>query len=661
MRQPDTVHGLFERQVDRSPSQIAIVYGGLEVSYRELDRRANRLAHVLAEGGVPGGSLVGIRVCHGIDLAVALLAVLKAGCAYLLLHSHQSTSGSAVDSRIAALIGEHGSLSCGAQSRSVLIDIHKNQGRSCSVTRPGIPVRADAVSHVSYTPVACATQDGSWHEYRHSDVVRVLQEQDATVGCDSSDTVLVADALSQGCGLELLWPLARGAKVIVATHRCSGDSTQEHRRSKPLGVSLFFFSAAATPERALDGYRLVLECARLGDSLGFEAIWTPERHFHEFGGLYPNPSVMSAALAVVTERISLRCGSVVAPLHDCIRLVEEWSLVDNLSRGRVGLAFASGWHANDFALAPTAYANRKEIMIAQIADFLRLWHGEDAVRTNGEGKPITVRIFPRPVQAEPQIWLASSGSIDTYRRAGQVGANLLTHLLDQDLAQLMAKISAYREARRSAGYARPGRVTLMIHAFLDGDPVLARAKARGPFKEYLRTATELWRVLFGSVGTDYLKELSQEDMEVMLDRAVERYFKQSGLFGSAESTLPLLQAFSAAGVDEVACLVDFGVSTEDALNGVYELARLKRAYEAEVADTADSLPHLLDEYQFTVVEAPASLVVSAWRWPEAIQALAGKRVVLVGTEVAEDVIQEVQRKLPAARVSRLQMPGAAQT
>ena len=74
---------------------------------------------------------------------------------------------------------------------------------------------------------------------------------------------------------------------------------------------------------------------------------------------YPNPSVTSAALAMVTERIALRAGSVVAPLHHPLRIAEEWSVVDNLSAGRVGLSLASGWNPVDFALRPEAYADRQ--------------------------------------------------------------------------------------------------------------------------------------------------------------------------------------------------------------------------------------------------------------------------------------------------------------
>ncbi len=105
--------------------------------------------------------------------------------------------------------------------------------------------------------------------------------------------------------------------------------------AKPLQFSLYFFGnyPAAYHE---DKYRLILESARFADQHGFAAVWLPERHFHAVGGFSPNPSLLAAALARDTERIALRGGSVVLPLHHPVRVAEEWSLVDNLSHGRVG-------------------------------------------------------------------------------------------------------------------------------------------------------------------------------------------------------------------------------------------------------------------------------------------------------------------------------------
>lgn len=135
-------------------------------------------------------------------------------------------------------------------------------------------------------------------------------------------------------------------------------------------LSLFCFADVARDNFA-DKYEQLLSTARLADTLNFHAIWTPERHFHTFGGMFANPSVVSAALAACTQRIGIRAGSVVLPLHDPLRVAEEWAIVDNLSHGRAGVAFASGWQRNDFVLRAENYRQRQQVLFPHWRRFRR--------------------------------------------------------------------------------------------------------------------------------------------------------------------------------------------------------------------------------------------------------------------------------------------------
>jgi natural product biosynthesis luciferase-like monooxygenase protein len=342
-------------------------------------------------------------------------------------------------------------------------------------------------------------------------------------------------------------------------------------------LSLFYFADDSGRIAADRRYDLLLHGARFADQHGFAAVWTPERHFHSFGGLYPNPAVTAAALATITRRVSLRAGSVVVPLHDPLRVVEEWSVVDNLSGGRVGISFASGWHAVDFVLRPEAYRSRKSALRDGVDTVRRLWRGDSVERTDGAGATQRIRTYPRPVSPELPVWITSSGNVETFRLAGELGANVLTHLLGQSVEALRTKLAEYRSARQEAGTGERGHVTLMLHTFLGADYDEVRETVREPFSSYLRSSFDLLVQSAGWFGPDVdPSQLTAADVTAMVDHAFDRYFETSGLFGDQASARKMIEALQPVGVDEIACLIDFGVPHDRVLRGLDELAELRQ-------------------------------------------------------------------------------------
>jgi len=342
-------------------------------------------------------------------------------------------------------------------------------------------------------------------------------------------------------------------------------------RRPALQFSLFFF--AASPEDGpADLYRLLIESARFADHHGFTAVWTPERHFQNFGGPYPNPSLTSAALAMVTSRIQLRAGSVVAPLQSALRIAEEWAVVDNLSHGRVALSFASGWHADDFVLAPAAYANRRADMAGKLELVKQLWRGERIALPNGEGKETLVAIQPRPVQRELDIWLTcqQDGSFVT---AGELGYKVLTNLNYKKLDDLDRKCRLYRDAILRA-HGHRGHFTLMAHAFAGNDEEHVWTVAGRALQRYLETRVDMDSKLYEGL------EISDADREFLARRGAQQFLGETSLIGTADTCIARARRFYEAGVDEIACLIDFGVPFDEVMASLERLVAVKAALAA---------------------------------------------------------------------------------
>ncbi|MEU7592626.1 MupA/Atu3671 family FMN-dependent luciferase-like monooxygenase [Streptomyces sp. NPDC039022] len=337
--------------------------------------------------------------------------------------------------------------------------------------------------------------------------------------------------------------------------------------------SLFFFANGDEPA---EQYRLLLEAAQFADSEGFSAVWTPERHFHPFGAPFPNPSVTAAAVAATTRRVDIRAGSVVLPLHDPLRVAEEWAMVDRISGGRAGVALASGWNPDDFVLAPGHFENRKSMLWDSAADLATLWSGGTVRRKGPDGTERSVGTYPRPQRGGLPVWITAAGSEATFARAGEQGHGILTHLLGQSWEELEDNLAVYGEALGEAGHGvEQERISVMLHSFVTRDEDQALNAARGPLTRYMRSSMKLFDVTAPVPGTAGTTEEMDEALSELLEHTYREYASTRCLIGSPDSCLPLVERLAELGVDEVACLIDFGIDTDDVLASLKYLSRLK--------------------------------------------------------------------------------------
>ncbi len=215
------IHQLFEAAVDRDPDAIAVVFEGQELSYREVDRRSNQLAHALRKLGVGPEVIVGVCLDRSLELPIALHAVLKAGGAYLPLDPEYPTE------RLAFMLAD-------AKTPVVLTQAHLEgllPSHAATVLRldtgwdeiakepdsrlPRGDLRLSSLAYVIYTSGSTGRPKGVMNE--HGGILNRLSWMQDAHRLGPGDRVLQKTPFSFDVSVwELFWPLMSGATLVVA-------------------------------------------------------------------------------------------------------------------------------------------------------------------------------------------------------------------------------------------------------------------------------------------------------------------------------------------------------------------------------------------------------------------------------------------------------------
>jgi amino acid adenylation domain-containing protein len=254
------LHQLFEAQVERAPEAVAVIFEGQHLTYRELNRRANQLAHHLRQLGVGPEVLVGLCVERSLDMMVGLLGILKAGGAYVPLDPAFPAERLAFmleDSQAAVLVTQQHVLArlTAPGTRVVCLDADAAVLARNSEANPFSGVTSAQRAYVIYTSGSTGKPKGV--QILHRAVVNFLLSMRQQPGLRAEDTWLAITTLSFDiAALELFLPLIVGARVVVASRETviNGAALAETLRREQVTVM------QATPVT----WRLLLEAGWAG-------------------------------------------------------------------------------------------------------------------------------------------------------------------------------------------------------------------------------------------------------------------------------------------------------------------------------------------------------------------------------------------------------------
>ncbi|WP_263242093.1 non-ribosomal peptide synthetase, partial [Streptomyces sp. A13(2022)] len=229
---PDgTLAGLFDRQAARTPDAVALVHDGTEVTYAELDERSGRLArHLIGLGAAPE-TLVGVALDRSVEQIVALLAVVRAGAAYLPVDPGQprrrtdlvlTDASPVLVLSTAETTARLGGTEAGTPARWIDLDGHLADGlrdtpAPAAVTDAdrGTPLRPHHPAYVMYTSGSTGTPKGV--VVPHSGVVNQLAWMQEEYRLEPADRMLQRASFGFDASVwEIFWPLLNGAAVVLS-------------------------------------------------------------------------------------------------------------------------------------------------------------------------------------------------------------------------------------------------------------------------------------------------------------------------------------------------------------------------------------------------------------------------------------------------------------
>ena len=312
------------------------------------------------------------------------------------------------------------------------------------------------------------------------------------------------------------------------------------------------------------------------EELGYHSAWIGEHHFNSLGVL-SCPDLVLAHAAARTKRIRLAPAVTVLPLHNPIRVAEQWATLDLLSGGRVDWAAGRGYDRREYEPFGVSFEENQAIFEEGMALVQRLW-SSGGERISHEGKHYrfnNVRITPQPIQKPIPTYVGSFSkpSIELAARLG-CGVVVAPFAAAMTFGGLRQVADVYHEACATAG-TKPGRLMCSYFTHFADTPqeeAAQRARQIRYYRECVipsfpgdpKTAPPSYRYFIAMV--ERLQNVKPEDLT-----------ENSVLLGSPQRMIETLKKVQAAGIEEVILYFNVGLKPHTQVKD--EMAR----FMAEVA------------------------------------------------------------------------------
>ncbi|MDZ8257987.1 non-ribosomal peptide synthetase [Nostoc sp. ChiQUE01b] len=228
--QDKCIHQLFEELVERTPDAIAVVFENQQLTYQELNTRANQLAHYLQSLGVGADALVGICVERSLEMVVGLLGILKAGGTYVPLdpeYPQERLRFILEDAQVSVLLSQHHLVEKLPECQAQLVSLDTNWQLISQLTQenPITDVQASNLAYVIYTSGSTGQPKGV--QISHKSVSNFLSAMQQRPGITKQDTLLAITTISFDiAALEIFLPITVGACLVIASREVTLDGRE---------------------------------------------------------------------------------------------------------------------------------------------------------------------------------------------------------------------------------------------------------------------------------------------------------------------------------------------------------------------------------------------------------------------------------------------------